>query len=92
MRTCWIITRDHVNNGASVDVSGPRGTSAADFVNARKEGEVFRLLDDDGIAYLRGKIWEGPEASGFEPLDDYGRAFGCTSIEYAGADGLWNTL
>lgn len=52
----------------------------------------FRMMDDDGIVYFTGYFY-GDHASedGFIPLDSYGEAFGCTSIEYM-EGGVWTIL
>ncbi len=39
----------------------------------------FKLFDDDGIEYFKGlstKKW------GFQPLDEFGLAYGCSEIKY----------
>ena len=42
-------------------------------------GEVFRMVDGDDLLYYIGRI---VGANGFEPLDDFGAAAGCTDIDY----------
>ena len=51
----------------------------------------FRLLDDDGEVYFYGN---SNDDSSFDPLDDYGSAFGCTEIQYKsnGHLGKWEIL
>lgn len=70
-------------------VTGPR--DAPDDLIARlakNEGVRFRLKDDDGLIYCKGRIlYTDPdnvgETEAFGPLDDYGTpAMGCTSLEY----------
>ncbi len=39
----------------------------------------FRLLDGDGNIYFEGVASVGEE---FQPLDDFGREYGCTQIDY----------
>lgn len=56
----------------------------------------FRLLDDDKEIYHYGEMldyrdhptgeWE------FAPLDSFGNAYGCTSLEYKDKHGTWNYL
>ena len=55
--------------------------------------EPFRLLDDDGEIYYEGFFVSlSDDATGFEPLDDFGRPdSGCTSIQYR-ENGQWKTL
>lgn len=48
----------------------------------------FRLLDDDGIVYFNGSASE----LNFNPLDDYGVAFGCTEMQHLNHLGEWETL
>jgi hypothetical protein len=57
-------------------------------------GEVFRLLDGDDEVYFVGRLacQEGYEESGFEPLNDLGPDYGCTSIEYRLPSGRWESL
>jgi hypothetical protein len=88
----WIITDDYIDNGIEVGVTGPRNKSR----NTENEGE-FRMLDDDGELYYRGKIWG--DYDGFEPLDDFGMPnAGCTTIEYksrpsaTGGRPIWEVL
>jgi hypothetical protein len=38
----------------------------------------FQMFDDDGYLYFSGECSEEE----FDPLDDYGEAFGCTEIKY----------
>ena len=44
----------------------------------------FHMYDDDGVLYFSGACSE----ISFDPLDDYGEAFGCTRIDYW-QDGEW---
>ena len=50
------------------------------------EGDHFRLLNEDGNVQFSGYILG--EYTGREPLEDYGRANGCTAIEYE-HEGSW---
>jgi hypothetical protein len=48
-----------------------------------KNADRFQMLDDDGVLYFSGTIC-GDDYDGFEPLDDFGAAFGCTTIKING--------
>jgi len=62
---------------------------SADYDWRRKPVDLqfFRMLDGDGYIYFEG-VGEGLT---FAPLDDYGRDFGCVSIEYL-TEGRWEEL
>lgn len=47
--------------------------------------EHWEMFDGDGVMYARGIIW-GPDYTGFEPLDDWGRSLGCTTIHIDGEE------
>ena len=55
----------------------------------------FRLLDDDGEVYFEGLITDeclnGCAEWAFSPLDDLGRGYGCTEMQYM-HKGKWETL
>ena len=53
------------------------------------QGTAFKLKDDDGILYFRGKCLDD---SSFSPLDEFGAAYGCTILEYRNNDGTWSAL
>lgn len=49
------------------------------FKQNKKHCFSFKLFDDDGVEYFNGlssKKWD------FEPLDEFGLAYGCTEIKY----------
>lgn len=76
----WIIVKDNIDDGHAVGVKGPHDCSMSD--DEIKQGEKFRLLDDDGNIYYYGFI-NGSDYEGFEPLEDYGMPnAGCTEIQY----------
>ena len=58
----------------------------------------FRLLDDDGIIYAYGimdkdRLDHDENVDGFEPLDKYMYAYGCTEIQYKDPiTGVYETL
>ena len=108
----WIIDRDHMpdpdcaapSNGNAKGLTGPRDIPAdvADALrNNPVKGLAFRMLDDDGEVYYRGRLYVPgvpdddtlTRAFGFEPLDDFGAPnAGCTTIEYRDAAGAWAPL
>lgn len=51
----------------------------------------FRLLDDDREVYFEGLADDCDTEDAFAPLDHYGAAFGCTTIQYL-RNGSWETL
>ncbi len=97
----WVITHDFLNSNLPCgklpegeQYSGPGFEDVEAFSSSHeildgREFDTFRLLDDDGIAYFYGYIAniEGYDAyDGFEPLDFWGRCFGCTEIQYLSKD------
>ncbi len=64
-------------------------------VFAHQPTTKFRLLDDDGEVYFIGLITDeclnGPEDRAFSPLDELGRGYGCTEMQYRN-NGQWETL
>lgn len=53
--------------------------------------ERFKLVDDDGIDYFEGVSSDSDSEEGFDPLDEYGAGFGCTTILYKRGD-KWEEL
>jgi len=85
----WVVTRHvpYMESDATVGQLGPKGAAKVYRVNEIiLKGRPFRMRDQDGAlkysGHLLGKV------AGFEPLEDYGRAHGCTSIEYE-QGGFW---
>ncbi|MEM7406178.1 MAG: hypothetical protein AAF458_12840 [Pseudomonadota bacterium] len=79
----WIVTKDELDGNVSEAVGkiGPPGEQHRfRFDRVITGGKEFRLLTDDGQVKYSGFILG--EFSGQEPLDEYGRHFGCTSIQY----------
>jgi hypothetical protein len=70
-------------------IEGPRD-APQDLLDrlAKREGKRFRMKDDDGFLYCKGRILfadkdDEDSELGFAPLWDYGTpGLGCTSIEY----------
>ncbi len=88
----WIVTRDRYVGDSSDAVGkiGPRGeTDRAPFDQVILHGEKFRLLNSSGESEFSGYIYG--EYTGMEPLEEYGRDYGCTGIEYD-RDGHWVSL
>ncbi len=75
----FIINYDHLEHKAM-------NVESMDY-DGRELHYHFRLYDGDGILYFEGhsNSWS------FEPLDEYGTAFGCTEIRYM-RDGVWEQL
>ena len=78
----WIITKDLLENKPM------QHRNFKDITDVLINPTKFRLLDDDGIIYFKGLT---EDSSSFQPLDAYGVAFGCTSIEYL-EKGVWTVL
>lgn len=88
----WIITEDLLDNKA-VTIVGPSTAPESLTISLRDgKGEPFRLRDDDGTVYFIGRILTRPgDEADFEPLDDFGAAYGCTEIQYR-VRGVWKTI
>jgi len=80
----WTITTDRIDDGDAVGMCGPFGCHLTeDEIKHHADVERFRLLDGDGDVYLYGYYIDlSGSSSGFGPLDDLGRSYGCTSIQY----------
>lgn len=89
----WAITVDKLD----VNLKGLCGPSnvalTVEQIRQHEKAEKFRVKDDDGEIYYYGYFVNlgGEGVSGFEPLDDYGRSLGATSIEYK-TDGEYKQL
>ena len=58
-----------------------------------EKGTAFRIYDDDGSLYYRGRYYGDANASGaFAPLNWAEVEAGCTRIDYRQPDGTWQTL
>lgn len=83
----WIITKDHIEEGADNGVMGPAWITPE--MTARLEageGEPFRLYDDDGYLYYTGRSIDCNDG---EPLFDFGQPnAGCTYMEQK-VNGKW---
>lgn len=85
MRYAWYITKDQTAGTSSVGLYGPNDAQVELKAKAKRHGRPFRLTDADGTVMYYGRIHtEAPEGSAddFGPLDDFGRANGCTGIQY----------
>ena len=85
----WIVTRDSILGDSSDAVGkiGPKGAKNRErFDKVIIEGEHFRLINDAGDVQFSGYIHG--EFEGREPLEDYGVANGCSTIEFE-QDGVW---
>lgn len=88
----WVITRDALED-REVSIIGPSTAPESLTISLRDgQGEQFRLRDDDGTTYFIGRILTRPgDEADFEPLDDFGAAYGCTEIQYR-VRGVWKTI
>ena len=86
------ITKSYVedsNFGKPVEKFITRGTHEQKLLLDFGQGTAFKLKDDDGNLYFRGKCLDD---SSFSPLDEFGAAYGCTILEYRNNDGTWSIL
>lgn len=77
------------NFGKPVEKFITRGDHYSVLLLEMGKGTAFKLKDDDGILYFRGKCTDD---SSFSPLDEFGAAYGCTILEYRNANGTWSAL
>lgn len=76
----WVITEDVIGEGVPNSLHNP-GASG---------GILFRIFDDDGYLYYRGRSYIGKS---FAPLDWAMAHAGATEIRYRVKDtGKWETL
>ncbi len=72
----WDIYEDFIsdvvpNKAKAVEVFGPSGISDENVKRLKDgQGDEFELYDDDDILYYKGRLIG--DATGFEPVDDYG--------------------
>lgn len=98
VRTPWIITEDKISEGEQIGTCGGVNISQAQFDLLRDgclaDYTLFRMYDDDGNHYYSGRMIEGKESDGFEPLDDFGSPnAGCTRLDYFDVEkDEWRTL
>lgn len=88
----WVVTRHDSSMDTNVTIGklGPLGASKHYRVNqVLMEGRAFQMRDQSGELAYSGYL--AGNATGMEPLNDYGRSHGCVSIEYE-KDGKWLPL
>jgi hypothetical protein len=95
----WVIDVQHSpdawEEGGAVGTSGPRSADESRVDRMRGDlriGEMFRMRDGVGVLMFSGRIDFGSQHrrkwNWFAPLDQFGRAYGCTSVEYY-ENGKW---
>jgi hypothetical protein len=93
----WRITKDWINvesNGfqdrplIESDPFDTVDTQVGRWDPQNPANKTFRLYDDDGSLYFEGQASAEVE---FEPLDYFGRSYGCTEIRYYNK-GRWEQL
>lgn len=102
MATGWIITEDLIGDSLGDDYDSDKGVMGPSDIPAHLEaalkagkGRTFRMYDDDGELYYKGKgVWddedEGSEEACYGPLGDFGGPnAGCTLIKWHGHE-EWN--
>ena len=90
----WIITKDHIEDGAAVGTGSPywRSDKHPEIFNATTKQEIeklakkyklnvrFKMYDDDGEVYYEGRM----QIEDFHPMDDFGMPnSGCTELWYS---------
>jgi len=93
MSYCWVIDKDHIDDGASKGVFGPSRVSLCELEERLNEDSVvkWRAYDDDGELYYEGR-WVGEDKCGLGPLTDFCMPnAGCTRIELF-EHGKWSVL
>lgn len=100
----WIITEDRIHASKVANLLGRTAAGhlsaagAAAFLTEHTAVLVdnFRLLDDDGEVYLIGLCEDLGQFDGdtaFEPLDQIGHLYGCTTMQYRRhPNAKWETL
>lgn len=104
----WVITKDLLYEGSSLQDTftsevGTMGPSDTPYTEEEilKNGDRFRMLDDDFNVYYEGKCYIGDDyddpngAPEFAPLWDFGTPnAGCVLIQYwkSGKGGGWKDL
>lgn len=88
----FIITRDVIEpENSQAGVIGPRNNTLTK--DQLKQGQKFRMLDDDDIVYYYGFYVESGDSDEFEPLVCFGLPnAGCTAIQYKDNKGKWQDL
>lgn len=59
-RYVWVITHhnaDAFEEEGVIGTAGPYNATPEMIERAKRDGVTFRMLDDDGIWYYRGKLW-----------------------------------
>ena len=86
----WVITADVI----SAEFNEPVDVPASIYDPEAKGGDAFRIYDDDGNLYYRGRHFgDSGSESGFEPLDWATGFAGATTIKYRNAEtGVWEVL
>lgn len=86
----WTITRDIINtgDGGKPKLVHSRGWTEDMLLHAFP----FQLRDDDDNLYFEGASTDNDSEAAFEPLDEFGVAYGCTNILYRNEKGVWEVL
>tara|TARA_Y100001970_G_C13911728_1_gene688888 strand:- start:73 stop:363 length:291 start_codon:yes stop_codon:yes gene_type:complete len=80
----WVITRDRIDGGMENGTVGSwKAALSAAEIRSSEGGERFSMYDDDGNCCYEGIFVGDDDATGFEPLKDFGIPnAGCTEIRY----------
>lgn len=85
----WAITKDIINPSCG---DAPVLAHSRTWRETRQTTFPFQLRDDDGEVYFEGVSMDSTSEAAFAPLDDFGAAYGCTSIWYQDGHGDWEVL
>lgn len=83
----WLITWNNLDC-KKTQITGPSNCDEKEALKLElhPHAKSFKMYDDDGEHYFTGK-YLGPDGEQmFGPLDDFGRAYGCTEIWYWDAE------
>jgi hypothetical protein len=91
MKGSWVITKDHLGDGAEGTIGPSITTLTAEEIKAK--GVHFKMYDDDNELYYEGYCIFRDGEEGFYPLEDFGEPnAGCTGIKYRNKDGTYEWL
>ena len=86
----WRITKDLINRKRQDDSDLRRSPDWK--AHAKKTTHAFQLRDAGDEVYFEGVSTDCVSDDAFEPLEGLGHEYGCTSIWYKNADGVWEML
>lgn len=93
----WYVDKDLIDNNLMVGQGVGHTSEEWDYQEFPQRYPIrFRMLDGDGEVYFEGRMSKctlyGPEWIVFSPLDDLGKAYGCTDLQYKEDNSPWQGL